>query len=57
MKIIQVVDNTSSQGTILKQFLDTEYECSLELFHVILFLSKFYDFVIDDGAVVVCDKE
>lgn len=54
---MKIVNNTSHQGTILKDFLDTEYECSLELFHIILFLSKFYDFVIDDGNVVVCDKE
>lgn len=54
---MRIINNTSHQGRILKDFLDTEYECSLELFHIILFLSKFYDFVIDDGNVVVCDKE
>ena len=57
MKLFEIINNTSETGTLLKDFLDSEHYDQLEFFHHILFLSKVYDFVIDDRVVIVCDKE
>ena len=57
MKLFKVINNTTETGTLLKDFLDSEHYDQLEFFHHILFLSKVYDFVIDDRVVIVCDKE
>lgn len=57
MKLFKIVNNTNETGTLLKDFLDSEHNDQLQFFHQILFLSKVYDFVIDDRVVIVCDKE
>ena len=54
---MRIINNTSETGTLLKDFIDNPPNDMLQFFHQILFLSKVYDFVIDDREVVVCDKE
>lgn len=54
---MQIINNTSSHGILLKEFIDNPPNDDLTLLHQIFFLSNKYDIVIDKGNILVCDKE
>ena len=54
---LKIIDNTYNKGTLLKELLDNLPQDELELCHIIKFLSSHYDFIIDNGNVVVCNKD
>lgn len=54
---MKIINNTTQSGCLLESLLDSKVEDKLELFHQLLFLSKCYDIVLDNGDVIVCDKE
>ncbi|QDP64829.1 MAG: hypothetical protein GOVbin2917_144 [Prokaryotic dsDNA virus sp.] len=53
---MKIIDNTESKQYYLERFLASPPTDELELWHIIKFLSSYYDFIISDENIIICDK-
>ena len=53
---MKIIDNTENKQDYLERFLASPPTDELELWHIIKFLSTYYDFIIADEGIIICDK-